>query len=40
VRELAHAHGGDAFYDPPGPAHPAGRFCVRLPRPGALSEPV
>jgi PAS domain S-box-containing protein len=37
VRELAHAH---AFYDPPGPAHPAGRFCVRLPRPGALSEPV
>ena len=40
VRELAHAHGGDAFYDPPGPAHPAGRFCVRLPQPGALSEPV
>ena len=40
VRELALAHGGDAFYDPPGPAHPAGRFCVRLPRPGALSEPV
>ena len=39
VRELALAHGGDAFYDPPGPAHPAGRFCVRLPRPG-LSEPV
>jgi PAS domain S-box-containing protein len=40
VRELARAHGGDAFYDPPGPAHPAGRFCVRLPRPRATSEQV
>ena len=40
VRELARAHAGDAFYDPPGPAHPAGRFCVRLPRPRATSAPV
>ena len=40
VRELARAHAGDAFYDPPGPVHPAGRFCVRLPRPRATSAPV
>jgi PAS domain S-box-containing protein len=40
VRELARAHGGDAFYDPPSPAHPAGRFGVRLPRLHAASAQV
>ncbi len=40
VRELARAHGGDAVYDPPSPAHPAGRFCLRLPRPHATSAQV
>jgi signal transduction histidine kinase len=38
VRELARAHGGDAFYEPaPGPE--AGRFVIRLPRVGDAEPP-
>jgi hypothetical protein len=40
VRELARAHGGDAFYDPPSPTHPSGRFGVRVPRRSATSAQV
>jgi PAS domain S-box-containing protein len=31
VRELARAHGGDAFYEPPSEESPAGAFVIRLP---------
>ena len=31
VRELARAHGGDAFYEPPGSAAPSGVFVISLP---------
>jgi hypothetical protein len=34
VRELARAHGGDAWYDAPDRARPAGAFVLRLPRAG------
>ena len=40
VRELARAHGGDAFYDPPSRTHPSGRFGVRVPRRRATSAQV
>ncbi len=31
VRELARAHGGDAFYEPSSPGSPAGAFVISLP---------
>jgi signal transduction histidine kinase len=41
VRELARAHGGDAFYEPAAPGSPAGAFVITLPTaedPDALSS--
>ncbi len=32
VRELARAHGGDAFYEPASPGTPSGMFVIRVPR--------
>ena len=32
VRELARAHGGDAFYEQPSPDTPSGAFVIRVPR--------
>jgi PAS domain S-box-containing protein len=32
VRELARAHGGEAFYDPPSAQEPAGAFVLSVPR--------
>jgi hypothetical protein len=31
VRQLARAHHGEAFYEPPTPSDPAGAFVLELP---------
>ena len=38
VRQLARAHEGDAFYEPPTSSHPAGSFVLELPR--SADEPL